>query len=504
MGNNNKRIYIIALLALVIFGASVRLYNLTKYPTWWDEHANVFTASGVLVDKQDPISGSILTSRVDKDAAINIPIGKIIPIAEIVDKSKLGNILEASIYWDLGNGIAFTLPLHFWLVIFGYSDTAIRWLSLVFGILMIPAGFAVARKITDNVCAALVTAGLISCNALLVEYSREARSYSLAVLLSLLSTYVFLQILENKTRRPIQMLKYAILLSGVCFSHYLAVPVLLLAHLSASIFSSNRKNALICWLTGVCSMTVLFGLWMLFGATRGLSGMKSMDAYWLQKAISGTYSYVTIFHWKDAIRMLVERSVWFNCPLLIFWPPQGILNAILLILFMGALFVGLVYFKKVQNSNISGLIICGILSAGMLYSLALSWKSGHTLPFINRYNIFYIPYQEILIATGVVFLFKVKQKILRYILLTMAVIGLSKITYSNFKYALNPKPKETFSIDHVIQKCDDKKTNILHCRDRDTAIITALKINKNKKLNTFFVIDEECKSKVTLDLKNEP
>ena len=490
-----RKIQILAFLLIVIIGGSVRLYQVCKYPTWWDEHANVFTASGVLVENEDPISGSKIASQESKDSAVKIPIGRVVPVAEIIDKCRWKNILEASIYWDLGNGVSFTILLHFWLQAFGYSDAAIRGLSLVFGILLIPAGFAVAKKITDNVWVALVASGLIACNALLIEYSREARSYSLAVLLSLLGTYVFLKVLEDKKNNPIQMLTYAMLMTALCFSHYLAVPVLIIAHLCGAVFSSNRKNAFICWLTGVCSMSVVFGSWILYGASRGLTGMKRMDAYWLQNAISGTYPYVTVFHWKEAIQMLVERSVWFNCPLLIFWPPQGTIYGVLLIIFISTVLFGLLEFRRLKGPDISPLLLCVVLSTGMIYSMILSFKSGHTLPFINRYNIFYIPYQQIIIATGVVGIFKLKSGVLRYTLLFIVAIGLSKIVYSNLKYALNAKPKETFSFDRIIEECNVQKTHLLRCQDQDSAIIASLKIKKINKNNAFVIIDKSCKFK---------
>lgn len=488
-----------ALITIILSGAFVRCFQITKNPTWWDEHANVFTASGALVEDDDSVSGLRLKD-VSSDRKIKILENEKITTDQILSKCRLKNIFKASIYWDLGNGLAYTMPLHFWLNVFGYSDAAIRSLSCLFGILVIPAGYFIAKKISGSRVAGLIAAALLASNSLLIEYSIESRSYSLAVLLSLLSTYVFLKIINDESRNYFSLIVYVILLSLLAFAHYLAVPVLIIAHFAGAIFSVNRTKSLISWLIGVTFMGLSLFLWMTIGgASKGLEGMRHMDSYWLQNALAGTYSYVGIFHLKDTLRMLVERSVWFLCPLFKFWPLLDLINLLFLSLFLFTIFYGLILVLRNTKSSISGITACMVFSLGMCYSFILSYKSGHTLPFINRYNLFYIPYQQILIATGVVYILRVKNRIMRYILLIISVIGLSKITYSNLKYALHAKPKATFSFDHIIDQCNDQKPHILYCQDQDSAIIASLKIKKTNKNNASIIINKSCKSKVILD-----
>jgi uncharacterized membrane protein len=142
--NIGKSASIISLILIIIFGAAIRYYQIDKNPTWWDEHANVFTASGILVEDKDPIRSLRIEDNTSEKIIIseNQTTNK----NEILSKAHLKNIFQASIYWDLGNGLTFTIPLHFWLNIFGYSDAAIRALSCLFGILVIPVGYAVAKK----------------------------------------------------------------------------------------------------------------------------------------------------------------------------------------------------------------------------------------------------------------------------------------------------------------------------------------------------------------------
>jgi len=79
------------------------------------------------------------------------------------------------------------LLLHVWMSVFGSTETATHALSLLFGLLSIPAGAWVAWSLFGK-RAGLIAAVLFAMNPFLTAYSQETRMYTLMSLLGLLAT----------------------------------------------------------------------------------------------------------------------------------------------------------------------------------------------------------------------------------------------------------------------------------------------------------------------------
>jgi uncharacterized membrane protein len=98
-----------------------------------------------------------------------------------------------------------TPPLYYciawvWARVFGYSETSLRSLSAVAGVLTVPVLYAAASKLI-SVRAGVIAAALAACNPLLIWYSQEARSYQLLVLFSAVSLLAFAYLLDRPTGR---------------------------------------------------------------------------------------------------------------------------------------------------------------------------------------------------------------------------------------------------------------------------------------------------------------
>jgi uncharacterized membrane protein len=88
-----------------------------------------------------------------------------------------------------------TPPLYYviawlWARVFGDGEAGLRSLSAVAGVATVPCAFAAARLLAGR-RAALLCAGLLTVNPLLVWYSQEARAYSLLVLTSTVAFWLF-------------------------------------------------------------------------------------------------------------------------------------------------------------------------------------------------------------------------------------------------------------------------------------------------------------------------
>ena len=82
----------------------------------------------------------------------------------------------------------------------GLSEAWLRLPSALFGIASIPLIFVVGRRFMAT-APALAAAALLTFSPTHVHYSQEARSYTLTILLVLLSTYVFVQAVDGGRRR---------------------------------------------------------------------------------------------------------------------------------------------------------------------------------------------------------------------------------------------------------------------------------------------------------------
>lgn len=88
-----------------------------------------------------------------------------------------------------------TPPLYYmlawgWAKLFGTGEVGLRSLPALVGTATIPAAYLAARELLSN-RAAVVAAGLVAVNPMLVWYSQEARSYALLVLLTTVSLLFF-------------------------------------------------------------------------------------------------------------------------------------------------------------------------------------------------------------------------------------------------------------------------------------------------------------------------
>ena len=106
----------------------------------------------------------------------------------------------ARILWRReANMSLYYLLLHFWLH-FGGSEFFVRTLSVLFAVAPIPVIYLFGRRLFDSRIG-LIAAALLAVNAYHVQYSQDARSYSLMVLLCLLSSLYFLRCLDDPSRR---------------------------------------------------------------------------------------------------------------------------------------------------------------------------------------------------------------------------------------------------------------------------------------------------------------
>jgi mannosyltransferase len=120
------------------------------------------------------------------------------------------------------NMALYYLLLRAW-VKFGDGEAWVRLLSALAGIAVVPLLYALTRRLY-NERVAWMTALLAATSACLVEFSQEARSYSLVILLCVLSYYFFVQTLTQERNWPLAA--YFVVSVSALYAHFFAALVM--------------------------------------------------------------------------------------------------------------------------------------------------------------------------------------------------------------------------------------------------------------------------------------
>ena len=132
----------VLLLALfVLLAFALRVLRLDFQPLWWDEGYSVWFATH--------------------------PLGQMAALT--------AQDIHPPLYYAL---------LHGWIGLFGAGPVSLRLLSVLFGVLAIPAIYLAGRRMLSH-RAALLAAFLLAISPLHVYYSQEVRMYGLVALLSI-------------------------------------------------------------------------------------------------------------------------------------------------------------------------------------------------------------------------------------------------------------------------------------------------------------------------------
>ncbi len=139
------------LFIIIIVGGFLRIYDLGAESLWYDEAHSVYSSS------QD---------------------------------------LAVVISGQQNNPPLYFIFLHFWMLLFGTGEAAVRSLSTIFGIVSIFLMYKVGCKLL-NQKVGLIGSFILSISYFPIYHSQEARPYGLLLMLTLLSFYLFIKILKS-------------------------------------------------------------------------------------------------------------------------------------------------------------------------------------------------------------------------------------------------------------------------------------------------------------------
>ncbi|MFQ5886621.1 MAG: glycosyltransferase family 39 protein, partial [Anaerolineae bacterium] len=213
-------------LTLITFLAfALRIVRLDFQPLWWDEGWTVYFATS-------DISSMVARTAID---------------------------IHPPFYY---------LLLHLWALLLGASPFAIRFFSLLVGVLSLPLIFLVARRLF-NPSIGLLAALVWAVAPFPIYYSQEARMYALVTFLGLLSTLFALQIWEETSVSIGLWAGYILTTTAAVYTQYYAAFIPLAQTLFFLIILARRYRSLILkWLAAQAIWLLLYVPWILFAGSR--------------------------------------------------------------------------------------------------------------------------------------------------------------------------------------------------------------------------------------------
>ena len=262
--------------------------------------------------------------------------------------------------------------LSVWIKLFNDTEFTVRLLSVIFSSLAGGLLFLLANKYFNKVTAIVSSLLFISSNVLFY-YSHEARAYSLVLLLTLISTYIYFNLKENPS------IKYVVLLGIINFlliyTHYIVGLVLLFQTiLMLFYFDKKQKKYFSISLLIVLGLTALrftkkqFLLIVDFNSSSTVFWLKKSDVNFLKEVMSS-------FLFNNTISIIFSIII--------------------------LMVISLVIIKK-TNKNQFYLVYSVCIGLGSIIILYLLGK--FTPLFLDRYLIFTLPFLFILIAYGLSFI----------------------------------------------------------------------------------------------------
>jgi uncharacterized membrane protein len=373
----SNRTLVLLILAL---GLMLRIYNIARYGSSWDEQISNLIANGSYNE--------------------NLPQGTFTN-ADVRAQNTAGSVAAGTVK-DNGNSIAYNIILHYWLKLFGNGDAQSRSLSMLTGLLMIPLAFRFSVLLFNNVRAAAFTALLFSIHPLLVEFSQATRAYSMGTFFCLWSTYAFYKIITGQATRKTYII-YTVTAALALLTHYLAVTVFL-AHGIIFLLYVRKKHVLISYIVSGVIACTLFGAWMISGGMKGMEVMNAQNANYTTLAanfkagdkafyIPATAGNILTGWMQIWLRITGNSMQGFGLRIREIAMLLIIPFAIIILLFRS------IAAQVEQRRKIIFLLIMTFIQTGFATILAL--KSGHCISFQPQYTTFIVPYAMLLLGYAI-------------------------------------------------------------------------------------------------------
>lgn len=149
------------------------------------------------------------------------------------------------------------LSLKAWMLVAGDGELVVRYLSTVAGVLAVPAGIALGRRLLGSRAAALAAGLLVALNPFLIEHGQQARMYALLASFSLIYLLASYRAWDSASAaRQFVLFASSVL---VLASHYFAVIGVLMGMLLVAAIRRRRPSR--SWVLAQGAAWLAFAVW---------------------------------------------------------------------------------------------------------------------------------------------------------------------------------------------------------------------------------------------------
>jgi hypothetical protein len=185
-----------ASLALLLLAFALRTFPLDAQSMWRDEVDTLCFAR----DFWDAVERALGQSSPPTPGLDSPRCQPTAGLSRIDASHGLGSTLRALFTLPGWNGPLYTLAMRPWIELTGASPFALRYSSLLVGLLAVPLTYVTGRRLFDN-AAGLLGATLAALSPHLVWYSQEAKMYAAILTLALLAVYSLRRAVDGGGRR---------------------------------------------------------------------------------------------------------------------------------------------------------------------------------------------------------------------------------------------------------------------------------------------------------------
>ena len=393
-----------ALLVIVLLGAFLRFHDIDKQGFWLDESATALSI------KKYSLSETF-------DNTVNL--GQILP-------SYYSSNLDLPPYYII---------LKLWSGIFGLNEASLRSFSALFGILSIIIIYFLSKELFNSKTAVIASL-IFSLNVVMVEYSQEARLYSMLIFIVLLASYFFIKSL--KTNRNKYIAGFVISNIAGIYTHYtflffVAFELFFAVILFAKNYLKSKKIKIMKIYIASSSLIIFY---------------IPLAARLVKPKLVATH-YLGSFSFGILARVFLQLNTWFypseqltkninNSQIGLFLFSDWILVVSAALLTCLLLIFALMNFAGAKKIDDSRLFLLLLLLIPLVMGFATLYKSILTFGSI-KYFIFVVPAYLILAANGIASL---KNKKLVLFLSLIIILSIPQI-YSYYSNPSKPQYRES-------------------------------------------------------------
>jgi len=206
------------------------------------------------------------------------------------------------------------LLLRLWMTL-GQSEQVVRLLSVLFSIASILALYVlVARMFGPG--AGLASAMLLSVNTFHIAYAQEARSYSLLVLLAIVSSTLFLKWLAQPSR--VNWIGYTLATAMAVYSHFFGAMMLAVHWVSLAVARPSRRLcrglAASSLAVGIAVLPLIVLAWKHASRVQWIRPPGLRTLYVLFYSLAGNRSLLLAYALSCLLALVVARRSWRRSP----------------------------------------------------------------------------------------------------------------------------------------------------------------------------------------------